>query len=112
MAVLAVVAVVAVCAFAKAQDAEFKAEQQARIDASTVVAYQVAEDGAMQITFADGTGYYFEDMNEVVDHIDEILNFDFIVQLKDSYEGHNDLVKLQLLQLNMNMTRAEMFGSC
>ena len=88
-----------------AYDQEIKAEEKAQkyIAAHTVVAYQVSEDGAMQITFKDGTGYYFEDMQEILNDDILILNYEFLTELKDFYSGHNELNKLKITQLHLDM---------
>ena len=100
IAILTIISIIIISKLAIEQDAKFKAEQDAKINAATVIAYQVAEDGTLQLTFKDGTGYYFENMNEILDHMNNILNYDFIINLKDSYNGHSDLIKLQL---NLNL---------
>ena len=88
-----------------AYDQEIKAEEKAQkyIDAHTVVAYQVSDDGAMQITFADGTGYYFEDMQEILSDNVLILNYEFLADLKECYDGHNELNKVKITQLHLDM---------
>lgn len=88
-----------------AYDQEIKAEEKAQkyIDAHTVVAYQVANDGSMQITFKDGTGYYFEDMEEILNDDVLILNYEFLTDLKECYNGHNELNKLKITQLHLDM---------
>lgn len=112
IAILTIISIIIISKLAIEQDAKLKAEQDAKINASTVVAYQASKDGALQLTFKDGSGYYFEDMHEVLDYMNNILNYDFIINLKDSYNGHSDLIKLQLLQLSIKMQKIEMFGSC
>lgn len=108
--VLAILAVIGVCKYGAYQEQQAEIARQAEIDSKTVVAYQVADDGAMQITFANGEGYYFENMSEVLDHMDKIYNYNFITELKDCYEGNSALTKLNLLDLSIKMQRVEMFG--
>ena len=86
-------------------DQEIKAEEKAQkyIDAHTVIAYQVADDGALQITFKDGTGFYFEDMREILSDNVLILNYDFLTDLKDCYNGHNELNKVKILKLHVDL---------
>ena len=88
-----------------AYDQEIKAEEKAQkyIDAHTVIAYQVSDDGAMQITFADGTGYYFEDMEEIRNDNVLILNYNFLTDLKDCYSGHNEFNKVKILKLHVDL---------
>lgn len=83
-------------------------QQQALMESKTVVAYQVAYDGAMQVTFANGEGYYFEDMYDVLDHMDEIHNHDFIMELEECYEGHPTVIKAFLTDLSIMMGIAEL----
>lgn len=64
-----------------------------------VVAYQVAEDGAMQLTFEDGTGYYFEHYSEVLDHLAEIENQEFIYELDENLHFYSGETQLNLIEL-------------
>lgn len=112
IAILTIILIMIISKLAIEQDAKFKAEQEAKINAATVTAYQAAEDGSIQITFKNGINHYFEDMNEILNCMDKILNYSFIIDLKDSYNGHSDLIKLQLLQLSIKMQKIEMFGTC
>ena len=64
-----------------------------------VVAYQVAEDGAMQLTFEDGTGYYFEHYSEVLDHLAEIENQEFIYELDEIFNFCDGATQLKLIEL-------------
>ena len=88
-----------------AYDQEIKAEEKAQkyIATHTVVAYQVADGGSMQITFADGTGYYFEDMQEILGDDILILNYEFLTELKDCYSGHNEFNKVKILKLHVDL---------
>lgn len=88
-----------------AYDQEIKSEENTRkyIDAHTVVAYQVSDDGALQITFKDGTGFYFEDMQEILSDNVLILNYEFLTDLKDCYSGHNELNKVKILKLHVDL---------
>ena len=108
---MALLTVVGVCLYGAHQQQQAELERQALIDERTVVAYQVADDGEIQITFKDGGDTYFQDIYDVLDHMDMIYNYDFITSLKDCYEGHSQLVKLQLLDLSIKMQKVEMFGS-
>ena len=111
MALIAIVGMVGVYKHLENQEQQAELERQALIDSHTVVAYQVADDGAMQITFKDGNDLYLEDMSEVLDNMDKIYNYDFIEGLKDCYEGNSALTKLQLLDLSINMQKVAMFGT-
>ena len=86
-------------------DQQIKAEEKAQkyIDAHTVIAYQVSNDGSMQITFKDGTGYYFEDMQEILGDDILILNYKFLTELKECYNGHNELNKVKILKLHVDL---------
>lgn len=111
LGLMALLAVVGVCLYGAHQEQQAELERQAYIDERTVVAYQVADDGEIQLTFKDEGDTYFQDMYEILDHMDMIYNYDFITSLKDCYEGHSQLVKLQLLDLSIKMQKVEMFGS-
>ena len=111
LGLMALLAVLGLCKYGAYQQQQAELERQAYIDERTVVAYQVAEDGEIQLTFKDEGDTYFQDMYEILDHMDMIYNYDFITSLKDCYEGHSQLVKLQLLDLSIKMQKVEMFGS-
>lgn len=64
-----------------------------------VIAYQVAEDGAMQVTFEDGTSYYFEHCSEVLDHLEEIENQEFIYELDEIFNFCDGVTQLKLIEL-------------
>lgn len=70
----------------------------------TVVAYQVAQDGEMQITFEDGSYICTSDTKEIIDYtVENVENTDFIMELQDCFEAEKDketqtdLVRLHIL---------------
>lgn len=86
----------------------YQQEQQALIESKTVVAYQVAYDGEMQVTFADGGTGTFNNMYDILDFMDEIHNHDFIMELEECYEGHPTVIKAFLTDLSIMMEIAEL----
>lgn len=73
--------------------------------AKQVVAYQIAQDGAMQLTFEDGTGFYFEHYTEVLDHLDEIENLEFIYELEDTLHFYSGETQLNLIELQKQIKK-------